>query len=236
MNAMPTPAEHEHDRIRHADVVRGPHEQHGGEQQREEKLELAHVAPESRIARTAMPVPPLDPEDHVAGPPDAPLELIMYGDFQCPFCTAAQSIVARVRKRLDGRLRFAFRHLPLHELHPDAQRAAEAAEAAAAQGAFWEMHDALYANGGRFAEEDLAALAKRLGLDVQRFRAELADGTHTARVARDADAARAAGIAGTPAFIVNGTHHDDAFDAGSLVAALEALSAAHVRFAGLRLP
>ena len=180
------------------------------------------MARKSRIACTPMPVPPLDHEDHVAGPPDAPLELIMYGDFQCPFCTAAQSIVARVRKRLDGRLRFAFRHLPLHELHPDAQRAAEAAEAAAAQGAFWEMHDALYANGGRFGEEDLAALAKRLGLDVQRFRAELADGTHAARVARDADVARAAGIAGTPAFIVNGTHHTDAFDAGSLVAALEA--------------
>ena len=215
-------AEHEHDRIRDADVVRGPHEQDGSEQQREEELELVHEARESRIARTAMPVPPLDPEDHVAGPPEAPLELIMYGDFQCPFCTAAQSIVARVRKRLDGRLRFAFRHLPLHEVHPDAQRAAEAAEAAAAQGAFWEMHDALYANGGRFEDEDLAALAKRLGLDVQRFRAELADGTHAARVARDADAARAAGIAGTPAFIVNGTHHDDAFDAGSLVAALEA--------------
>ncbi len=169
-----------------------------------------------------MPVPPLDPQDHVAGPPGAPLELIMYGDFQCPFCTAAQSIVARVRKRLDGRLRFVFRHLPLHEVHPDAQRAAEAAEAAAAQGAFWEMHDALYANGGRFGEDDLAALAQRLGLDVERFRAELAAGTHAARVARDADAARAAGIAGTPAFIVNGTQHLDAFDAGSLVAALEA--------------
>ncbi len=100
----------------------------------------------------------------------------MYGDFQCPYCTAAQSIVRRVRARLDGRLRYAFRHLPLHEVHPDAQRAAEAAEAAAAQGRFWEMHDALYANGGRFAADDLAALAERLGLDVERFRAELTDG------------------------------------------------------------
>jgi Na+:H+ antiporter, NhaA family len=125
-----------------------------------------------------------------------------------------------VRERLDGRLRFAFRHFPLTDVHPDAQRAAEAAEAAAAQGAFWEMHDALYANGGRFAEPDLAALAQRLGLDVERFRAELAAGTHTARVAHDAEAARAAGVTGTPAFFANGKRHAGSFDAGSLVEAL----------------
>jgi protein-disulfide isomerase len=169
-----------------------------------------------------MPVPPLNQDDHVDGPADAPLELIMYGDFQCPYCSAAQSIVARVRKRLDGRLRFAFRHLPLHEVHPDAQRAAEAVEAAAAQGKFWEMHDALYSNGGQLALEDLTALAGRLGLDVERFRAELIDGAYTARVERDAEGARAAGIAATPAFIVNGVHHTESFDAGSLVDALTA--------------
>jgi protein-disulfide isomerase len=144
----------------------------------------------------------------------------MYGDFQCPYCTAAQSILRRVRERLDGQLRFAFRHLPLTEIHPDAERAAEAAEAAAAQGSFWEMHDALYANGGRFSEADLAALADRLGLDVERFRAELASGVHAARVARDADAARAAGLVSTPTFFVNGHRHTDAFDARSLVEAL----------------
>ena len=164
--------------------------------------------------------PPLDDSDHIAGPPDAPLELVMYGDFQCPYCTAAQSIVRRVRERLDGRLRFVFRHLPLTDVHPDAWRAAEAAEAAAAQGAFWEMHDALYAAGGRLGAADVIALAQRLGLDVERFRAELADGTHTARVARDADAARAAGITGTPSFFANGTRHTDAFDARSLIEAL----------------
>jgi protein-disulfide isomerase len=169
-----------------------------------------------------MPVPPLDGDDHVAGPPDAPLELIMYGDFQCPYCSASQSIVRRVRKRLDGRLRFAFRHLPLHEVHPEAQGAAEASEAAAAQGSFWEMHDALYANSGKLTPADLAEVAQRLGLDVERFRAELIDGTYAARVQRDAEGARAAGIAATPAFIVNGTPHVGSFDAGSLVEALEA--------------
>src|SRR3954449_4092251 len=151
-----------------------------------------------------MLTPPLDAEDHVAGPFDAPLELVMYGDFQCPYCTAAQSIVRRVRERLDGRLRFVFRHLPLNEVHPDAQRAAGAPEAAAAQGSFWEMHDALYANGGRLGERDLARLADRIGLDVKRFGAELAGGAYAARVARDADAARAHGVAATPAFFVNG--------------------------------
>ena len=120
----------------------------------------------------------------------------MYGDFQCPYCSAAQSILRRVRERLDGQLRFAFRHLPLPEVHPDAERAAEAVEAAGAQGSFWEMYDALYASGGRLAQADLIAIADRLGLDVERFRADLVGGRFAARVARDADAARANGVTG----------------------------------------
>lgn len=164
---------------------------------------------------------PLDAQDHVLGPEDAPLELVMYGDFQCPYCTAAQSIVRRVRDRLDGRLRFAFRHLPLTDVHPDAERAAEASEAAAAQGAFWEMHDALYANHGRLGESDLIALARRLGLDTERFAAELRNGTYANRVARDAQAAHEAGVMATPAFFVNGRLHTEAFDAASLVEALQ---------------
>ena len=146
--------------------------------------------------------------DHVrGGEVKNAIEVVVYGDYLCPYCR---------------RLRFAFRHLPLHEVHPDAQRAAEAVEAAAAQGKFWEMHDALYANGGQFSLDDLSAVAKRVGLDVERFRAELIDGAYTARVERDAEGARAAGIAATPAFIVNGTHHTESFDAGSLVDALTA--------------
>jgi Na+:H+ antiporter, NhaA family len=168
------------------------------------------------------PIPPLGPDDHVDGPADAPLQLVMYGDFQCPYCAASQSIVRRVRERLDGRLRFAFRHMPLPEVHPDAQLAAEASEAAAAQGAFWPMHDELYAGRGRLGFEDLVGHAAKIGLDAERVRAELSDGTHVARVARDTRDAAAAGIQGTPAFFVNGTLHHGAFDAGSLVEALEA--------------
>ena len=167
-------------------------------------------------------IPPLGPDDHVAGPDDAPLELVMYGDFQCPYCAAAQSIVRRVRERLDGRLRYAFRHFPLRDVHPDAQAAAEASEAAAAQGAFWEMHDALYAARGRLSERDLAAHAAALGLDAGRVASELAAHEHAPRVQRDVDAGTAAGITGTPAFFVNGAMHGTAFDAGSLVDALEA--------------
>jgi protein-disulfide isomerase len=165
--------------------------------------------------------PPLGSHDHVDGPPDAPLELVMYGDFQCPFCNAAQPILRRVRDRLNGRLRFAFRHFPLTEIHPDAQRAAEASEAAAAQRAFWEMHDALYAAGGALGLDAVLAAARAVGLDVERVRAELADGTHRERVDADARSGRAAGVTGTPAFFVNGERHRGHYDAQSLIAALE---------------
>lgn len=169
--------------------------------------------------------PPLGPGDHVDGPADAPLELVMYGDFQCPYCAAAQSIVRRVRERLAGRLRFAFRHMPLPS-HPDAGNAAQAAEAAAAQDAFWAMHDELYAGRGRLSVDDLVAHAGAIGLDAERVRRELAEGVHAERVARDDRSARAAGITGTPAFFVNGVLHEGSFDAGSLVDALEASAAA----------
>jgi protein-disulfide isomerase len=111
--------------------------------------------------------------------------------------------------------------MPLPEVHPLAQLAAEASEAAAAQGAFWPMHDQLYAARGRLARDDLIAHAAALGIDAERVRRELSDGVHAERVARDAASARAAGVEGTPAFFVNGALHVGAFDAGSLVEALE---------------
>jgi Na+:H+ antiporter, NhaA family len=164
--------------------------------------------------------PPLGPDDHVSGRDDAPFELVMYGDFQCPYCAAAQGPVRRVRERLGDDLRFAFRHFPLSEVHPDARRAAEAAEAAAAQGAFWEMHDALYDSGGRLHEDELVATAAGLGLDAERLRAEIRDGTRAARVERDLESGRRSGVTGTPGFFVNGVRHEDAFDAGSLIEAI----------------
>ena len=165
---------------------------------------------------------PPGPGDHAAGADGAPLVLVMYGDFECPYCAAAQSILARVRDRLGDDLRFVFRHFPMPERHPHAQHAAEAAEAAAAQGAFWPMHDALFAARGRLADADLVAHAEALGLDAEAVGADLESHAHAARVARDVASGRASGVKGTPGFFANGRLHQGAYDAGSLVAALRA--------------
>ena len=155
--------------------------------------------------------PLLEEIDHVRGECGAELELVMFGDFQCPFCLGAQSVLRRVRQRLDGRLLFAFRHLPIPEKHPLALIAAEASEAAAAQGDFWEYHDALYAEQPKLSPETMVRVA-----------AELEAGTHRPRVDRDLASAAASGATGTPTFFVNGSRFFGAYDASSLVDALEA--------------
>ena len=166
--------------------------------------------------------PPLSAEDHADGPERPELELVMYGDFQCPYCTAAYPIVRRIRDRLAVRLLFAFRHFPLREIHPDAERAAEAAEAAAAQGAFWQMHDRMYESNGALTRDDLIGYAADLGLDSARVAEELDAEVHRPRIQRDLDSGLASGVMGTPAFFVGGRLHTGAFDAQSLTAALEA--------------
>jgi protein-disulfide isomerase len=166
--------------------------------------------------------PPISAEDHVDGPERAELELVMYGDFQCPYCTAAFPIVHRIRDQLAGRLLFAFRHFPLREIHPDAERAAQAAEAASAQGAFWQMHDRMYESRGALGREDLIHYAGELGLDVERFTTELDSEAYAPRVQRDVDSGLASGVTGTPGFFVGGRQHTGSFDAQSLTAALEA--------------
>jgi protein-disulfide isomerase len=165
--------------------------------------------------------PPVSAEDHVDGSERAELELVMYGDFQCPYCTAAYPIVRRIRDQMAGRLLFAFRHFPLRHIHPDAERAAEAAEAAAAQGAFWQMHDRMYESGGALSREDLIGYAGELGLDSDRFAAELDSAAHAPRVQRDVDSGLASGVTGTPGFFVGGRLYAGSFDAQSLTAALE---------------
>jgi Na+:H+ antiporter, NhaA family len=166
--------------------------------------------------------PPLEEIDHVRGEPGAPLELVMFGDFQCPFCLGAQKSLRRVRERLGERLLFGFRHLPIPERHPLAPMAAEASEAAAAQGRFWEYHDALYAAQPKLSRETMLAVASDLGLDAERIAAELDSGAHRDRVARDTASAEASGATGTPTFFVNGSRFYGAYDASSLVEALQA--------------
>jgi protein-disulfide isomerase len=166
--------------------------------------------------------PPLEAIDHVRGEPGAPLELVMFGDFQCPFCLGAQKSLRRVRERLAERLLFAFRHLPIPERHPVAPMAAEASEAAAAQGRFWEYHDALYAAQPKLSRETMLAVGRELGLDSERIAAELDSGAHRDRVARDVASAEASGATGTPTFFVNGERFYGAYDASSLIEALQA--------------
>jgi protein-disulfide isomerase len=168
--------------------------------------------------------PPLEDLDHVRGERGAPLELVMFGDFQCPFCLGAQSVLRRVRERLGDQLLFGFRHLPIPERHPLAPLAAEASEAAAAQDRFWDYHDALFAAQPRLSPETILAVGGDLGLDFERMKAEIDSGAHRDRVARDHASAEASGATGTPTFFVNGKRFFGAYDAGSLVEALEGSS------------
>jgi protein-disulfide isomerase len=166
--------------------------------------------------------PPLDDLDHIRGELGRPLELVMFGDFQCPFCLGAQSVLRRVRARLGDRLVFAFRHLPIPERHPLAPLAAEASEAAAAQGSFWDYHDALFQAQPKLSRETMLAVGRDLGLDADRMAAEIDSGVHRERVERDIKSAAASGATGTPTFFTNGERHFGAYDASSLVEALEA--------------
>ena len=165
--------------------------------------------------------PPLEGLDHVRGEPGAPLQLLMFGDFQCPFCLGAQKSLRRVRERLGEELLFGFRHLPIPERHPLAMEAAEASEAAAAQGRFWVYHDALYANQPKLSRETLLEVGRDLDLDSERIAAEIDSGAHRERIARDLASAGASGATGTPTFFVNGERFYGAYDASSLVEALE---------------
>ncbi len=165
--------------------------------------------------------PPLEELDHIRGELGRPLELVMFGDFQCPFCLGAQSVLRRVHERLGDRLVFAFRHLPIPERHPLAPLAAEASEAAAVQGKFWEYHDALFEAQPKLSRETMLAVARDLGLDAGRIAAEIDAGAHRPRVERDLRSAEQSGATGTPGFFVDGTRHYGAYDASSLVEALE---------------
>jgi protein-disulfide isomerase len=153
--------------------------------------------------------------DHVRG--SGEVELLEYGDFQCPYCRDAMRAIERVMQRLDGRVRFAFRHFPVTSKHPRADEYAQAAEAAAAQGRFWEMHDLLFAE----RDPEPRELAERLGLDVARFEEELRSGAHAAAVAEDRAEGDARGVSGTPAFFVAGEPHRGFYDVEALVDALE---------------
>jgi Na+/H+ antiporter NhaA len=170
------------------------------------------------IADLAVPV---DPErDHLLGPADAPVTLVEYGDYECPYCRSAAAIIPGLLDRLDGQARFVPRHFPLPDVHPNAALAAEAVEAAGAQGKFWEMHERLYAGQDRLQLGDLLRYARELGLDVEAFEADLTGARFADRIAADVESGEAAGVAGTPTFFINDRRYVGAYDAESLEGAL----------------
>ena len=172
---------------------------------------------------TAMLTLPVSSRDHMQGSPLAPVILVEYGDYECPFCGQAYLVVKEVQRLLGKQLCFVFRNFPLSAAHPHAEHAAEAAEAAAAQNAFWPMHDTLYENQDALEDENLSEYAAALGLDTMRFNLEMATHRYAARVREDFLSGVKSGVNGTPTFFINGIRHDGGWDVGSLIAAMRQL-------------
>jgi formate-nitrite transporter family protein len=169
---------------------------------------------------TRLSVLPMPDRDHIQGPIDAPIKLVEYGDYECPYCGEAYPVVKTVQERLGDRLCFAFRNFPLSNSHPHAEHAAEAAEAAAVQGRFWEMHDVLYENQDALEDEDLARYASDLGLDAQRLICEIQAEAHLSRIREDFRGGSRNGVSGTPSFFINGVRYDGMTDVEELLSAL----------------
>jgi protein-disulfide isomerase len=170
---------------------------------------------------TVLALPISADRDHIRGPQNAPVTLLEYGDYQCPYCGAAHPIVDAVQRELGDDMRFVFRHFPLTTMHPFAELAAEAAEAAAAQGSFWQMHDTLYVNQTRLEPSALLVYAEAIGLDVQRFTLDLQTHSHAPKVREDFLSGVRSGVNGTPSFFINGRRHDGAWDYEDLLAAVQ---------------
>jgi len=167
----------------------------------------------------------VDPDrDHIRGPREAPVTIVEYGDFECPYCGQAEPVVRELLRDF-GEVRYVWRHLPLNDVHPRAQLAAEAAEAAANQGAFWEIHDLLLAHQDALSPSDLTGYAEQLGLDFDRFTSDLRELAGAGRIAEDVDSADLSGVTGTPTFFINGRRHFGAYDIATLSAAVRAAEA-----------
>ncbi len=165
--------------------------------------------------------PAVGDRDHILGPSGAAVTLVEYGDYECPHCQLVAPIIGELRARFGPRLRYVFRHFPITKSHPNAQLAAEAAEAAAAQGKFWEMHELLFAHEGTLHRRQLVRFAEALQLDVERFTQELDDHVYAERVREDFLSGVRSGANGTPAFFLNGVRYDGPWDLDSLIAEIE---------------
>src|SRR5580704_7109943 len=163
---------------------------------------------------------PVNAEDHIQGLESASITLVEYGDYECPYCGAAYPIIKRVQKKLGAKLRFVFRNFPLKNMHPFAELAAESAEAAGAQGKFWEMHDAIYENQESLGEEMIEELAKRLKLDINRFNSDIKTRKFKEHVRKDFLGGAKSGVNGTPSLFINGERFDESPDEETLIKAI----------------
>ena len=165
---------------------------------------------------------PINEKDHVLGPATAPVTLVEYGDYECPDCLNTQPIIAELLKRLGNKVLFVFRHFPQNSVHPHASTAASAAEAAAEQDKFWEMHETLFKHQKEFGEIDLSHLALRLGLEIYKFESSLGQDLHRRHIATDYEGGLRSGVKGTPTFFINGTRYDGEISVDDLAAAIGA--------------
>ena len=171
-----------------------------------------------QIVKLTLPVD--NSRDHIQGPPTAPVTLLEYGDYQCPYCGQAYPIIKQVQKHLGNKLRFVFRNFPITQIHPHAQHAAEAAESAAAQNKFWEMHDHLYEHQQALEDNHLEKYASKLGLDLAQFNHDMSSHAHAQRIHEDFLSGVRSGVNGTPTFYINGARYDGSWDLETLLKTL----------------
>jgi len=166
--------------------------------------------------------PPVSARDHIQGNSDAAIELVEYGDYQCPYCGRAYPIIKLIQQRFGDNLKFVFRNFPLSEIHPQAKKAAVAAEAADKQNKFWQMHDIIFENQQQLHQSALMEYAKLIGLDVEQFKDDLTNDELVKRVEDDLESGLRSGVNGTPGFFINGKKYDDSWDEDSLEAYIKA--------------
>jgi protein-disulfide isomerase len=172
----------------------------------------------TEIVRLTLPVS--DSRDHIQGPTSAPVTLIEYGDYECPYCGQAYTIIKEIQKHIGDKLRFVFRNFPLTEIHPHAQHAAEAAEAAAEQNKFWEMHDYIYEHQQALDDANLEKYAAKLGLDLAKFKNDMSTHAYVDRIRDDFLSGIHSGVNGTPTFYIDGIRYNDSWDLDTLLETL----------------
>lgn len=160
----------------------------------------------------ALKPPVNNDKDHIQGSENAPIELVEYGDYQCPHCGRAYSIIKRIQEKFKDDLKFVFRNFPLSEIHPQAIQAAAAAEAAGRQGKYWEMHDIIFENQHNLAKHALLEFAQKLELDLSKFETDLSDQVIIEKIESDFESGVRSGVNGTPTFFINGTKYVDSWD------------------------